>query len=74
MSRPADTVAVAAPVEHRGFALRCPVCTCERFFTQDYALRSVEDEMLKQPWATCEARAYVCAQCSHILWFADSGA
>jgi len=73
MPKPAD-VSAAAPVTHRGFALRCPVCAGERFITGDFALRSVEDEILKQPWATREARAYVCAQCAHMLWFADASA
>ena len=64
----------AAAVLRAGLPLRCPVGGGERFFTRDYALRSREDELLKQPWATSEARVHVCAACAHMLWFADAGA
>lgn len=55
---------------HRGRALRCPLCAGERFAQREYALRTVEDEMFKQPWAADQVTAYVCAECGNVLWFA----
>jgi len=37
---------------------------------RQYALRTIEDEMFKQPWAVDELKAYVCGCCGHVLWFA----
>jgi len=59
----------AKPCAHRGRDLRCPVCSGERFTQREYALRTVEDEMFKQPWAADQASAYVCAECGNVLWF-----
>jgi len=62
--------AEARTCEHRGIALQCPVCQGNRFFTREYAMRTVEDEMFRQPWAADEVKAFVCERCSNILWFA----
>jgi hypothetical protein len=59
-----------APVTHRGHALHCPICAGARFTQREYALRTMEDEMFKQPWAADQLIAHVCAECGHVLWFA----
>ena len=59
----------AKPCEHRGIALRCPICCADKFSERQYALRTIEDEMFKQPWAVDELKAYACGSCGHILWF-----
>jgi len=58
-----------APNEHRGQRLQCPVCSGREFSQREYAVRTIEDEMFRQPWAVDEIKAYVCTGCGHILWF-----
>ena len=60
----------AKPCEHRGIPLHCPICHTDKFSERQYALRTIEDEMFKQPWAVDELKAYVCGCCGHVLWFA----
>ena len=60
----------AKPATHRGHALRCPICAGERFSQREYALRTLEDEMFKQPWAADQLTAHVCGECGYVLWFA----
>ena len=60
----------AKPCQHGEHTLRCPVCGGEKFVVREYALRTVEDEMLRQPWAADQVKAYVCGQCRNLQWFA----
>ncbi len=60
----------AQPRQHNGRALQCPVCAGAHFVLREYALRTIEDEMLRQPWAADQMKAYVCSDCGHVLWFA----
>ena len=60
----------AGPCEHRGVALRCPHCGGNAFRIREYALRTVDDEMYRLPWAADSVRAYICGQCGNMQWFA----
>ena len=56
--------------EHRGVPLCCAHCGFKEFRVREYALRTVEDELLRQSWATDQVKAYICTQCGGVLWFA----
>ena len=56
--------------EHRGVPLCCAHCGAREFRVREYALRTVEDELLRQSWVTDQVKAYICTQCGGVLWFA----
>lgn len=60
----------ARPCEHHGMPLRCQHCGANAFRIREYALRTMDDEMYRLPWAADSVRAYICGHCGSIQWFA----
>lgn len=65
---------VAQQKEHHGIALRCPMCTHDRFHEREYALRSPTASFFNHFWSQDETVAYACAKCGYVLLFAKNAA
>jgi hypothetical protein len=63
-------VVEAKPCEHLGRPLRCTHCGGEEFHIREYAVRTTEDELLRQPWVADQLKAYICGNCGNVTWFA----
>ena len=62
--------AEAKPYEHCGRTLRCVHCGGTEFRVREYAIRTMEDEMFRLPWAADKMKACVCDHCGGVSWFA----
>ena len=64
------TAPEAKPREHCGKPLHCAHCGGAEFHVREYAMRTMEDEMFRLPWAADKMKAYICAACGGVSWFA----
>jgi hypothetical protein len=67
-------VSVAEPrqevfLEVAGKNRTCPVCGHDKFWTRKTLLNTRGMTWMGLDWANAEATNFVCAKCSHILWF-----
>ena len=60
----------AKPYEHCGKPLLCAHCGGMEFRVREYAIRTMEDEMFRLPWAADKMKAYICGTCGGVSWFA----
>ena len=58
------------PVEVLGKPLRCLVCEGGLFRTREAQLNTAMASLLNVDFANPSATCHVCANCSHIHWFA----
>jgi len=54
----------------KGRAVRCPLCGHEWFWEKKVLLNSRGKTFFGLDWADREARAMVCDDCGHVLFFA----
>lgn len=56
-------------VDVKGNQLKCPICTCNKFWTRKAQLNTSTASFFGFDWANRSATCFVCSECTYIYWF-----